>query len=94
MSVTIGIDAEREYQVALNFVDWNKNGCRQAVEMMDAGTLNQVAPVKIVDDFSGGAYLVYQYNKSAKFRINKVRGSLVTLSGIFFDPAATTSTSH
>jgi hypothetical protein len=58
--------------------------------MMDAGTLNQVAPVKIVDDFSGGAYLVYQYNKSAKFRINKVRGSLLTLSGIFFDPASAT----
>jgi hypothetical protein len=55
MSVTIAIDGEREYQVALYFVDWNRNGCRQAVEMMDAGTLNQVAPVKIVDDFSGGA---------------------------------------
>jgi len=90
MSVTIAIDGEREYQVALYFVDWDRNGCRQAVEMMDAGTLNQVAPVKIVDDFSGGAYLVYQYNKSAKFRINKVRGSLLTLSGIFFDPASAT----
>jgi uncharacterized protein with ACT and thioredoxin-like domain len=55
--------------------------------MMDAGTLNQVAPVKIVDDFSGGAYLVYKYSKSAKFRINKVRGPIVSLSGIFFDPA-------
>jgi hypothetical protein len=87
MSLTIGIDGEREYQVALYFVDWNKNGCRQAVEMMDAGTLNQIAPVKIVDDFSGGAYLVYQYNKSAKFRINNVRGPIVSLSGIFFDPA-------
>jgi len=27
----------------------------KAVELMDAGTLNQIAPVKIVDDFSGGA---------------------------------------
>ena len=94
MSVTIGIDGKREYQVALYFVDWNKNGCRQAVEMIDAETLNQIAPVKIVDDFSGGAYLVYHYNKSAKFRINKVRGSIASLSGIFFDPAATTSASH
>jgi hypothetical protein len=87
MSLTIGIDGEREYQVALYFVDWNRKGCRQAVEMMDAETLNQVAPVKIVDDFSGGAYLVYQYNKSVKFRINKVREPIVSLSGIFFDPA-------
>jgi hypothetical protein len=87
MSVTIGIDGERDYQVALYFVDWNKTGCCQAVEMMDAGTLNQIVPVKIVDDFSGGAYLVYHYNKSVKFRINKVRGPIASLSGIFFDPA-------
>jgi hypothetical protein len=50
--------------------------------------------VRIMDKHSGGAYLVYKYDKSVKFRINKVRGSLVTLSGFFFDPAATTSTSH
>jgi hypothetical protein len=87
MSVTIGTDGTREYQVVLYFVDWNRKGCRQAVEMMDAETLNQVAPVRIVDDFSGGAYLVYKYNKSVKFRINKVRGDILSLSGIFFDPA-------
>ena len=35
---------------------------------------------------SGGTYLIYKYNQSMKFRINKVRGELATLSGIFFDP--------
>jgi hypothetical protein len=89
MSVTIGIDGERDYQVALYFVDWNKTGCCQAVEMMDAETLNLIAPVKIVDDFSGGAYLVFKYNKSVKFRLNKIRGDIASLSGIFFDPAPT-----
>ncbi len=86
MSVTIGIDGTRDYQIALYFVDWDKKGSRQAVEMMDAATLNLIAPVQIVDNFSGGAYLVYTYNKSVKFRMNKVRGALVSLSGIFFDP--------
>jgi len=86
MTVTIGINGKREYQVALYFVDWDKKGGRQAVEMMDADTLDLIAPVKIVNGHAGGVYLVYRYDKSAKFRLNRIRGDLVTISGIFFDP--------
>ena len=86
MTLTIGVEGTHDYQVALYFVDWDKQGRREAVEMMDATTLKLVAPVKIVDSFAGGKYLVFTYNKSAKFRFNKVRGETVTLSGIFFDP--------
>jgi hypothetical protein len=85
MTLTIGIEGTRDYQVALYFVDWDNQGRREAVEMMDATTLKLIAPVKIVNAFAGGKYLVYAYNKSAKFRFNKVRGETVTLSGIFFD---------
>jgi hypothetical protein len=85
MTVTIGIDGTRDYQVALYFVDWANKESRLAVEMFDARTLNLVAPVKIVNSFSGGTYLIYKYNQSMKFRINKVRGALATLSGVFFD---------
>ena len=85
MTVTIGIDGKRVYRVALYFVDWEKKGTRTAVEMFDATTLNLIAPVQVVDQPSGGTYLVYQYDQSVKFRMNKVRGDLVTLSGIFFD---------
>ena len=85
MTLTIGVEGAHDYQVALYFVDWDKQGRREAVEMMDATTLKLVAPVKIVDSFAGGKYLVFTYNKSAKFRFNKVRGETVTLSGIFFD---------
>ena len=90
MTVTIGIDGKRDYRVALYFVDWEKKGLRTAVEMFDAATLNLIAPVQVVDQPTGGTYLVYHYDKSVKFRMNKVRGDLVTLSGIFFDsgPAA------
>ena len=87
MTVTIGIAGRREYQVALYFVDWEDRGARQAVEMFDADTLKMVAPVKIVDGFAGGRYVVYAYDKSVKFRIERIRGDLVTLSGLFFDPA-------
>jgi hypothetical protein len=86
MTVTIGVNGTKDYQVALYFVDWENKGSRIAVEMFDATTLNLIAPVKIVNNYSGGAYLIYSYNKSAKFRIDKVRGGNISLSGIFFDP--------
>jgi hypothetical protein len=89
MTVTLGIDGPRPYQVALYFVDWDHKGRRLAVEMFDADTLKLIAPVRIVNGFSGGVYLVYAYDRSAKFRIDKVRGDIVTLSGIFFDPKTT-----
>jgi len=94
MSLTIGIDGTHEYQVALYFVDWGSKGLRQVVEMMDAATLNLIAPVKLVNDFSGGVYLVYKYNKSVKFRFNKIHGDIVSISGIFFDSAIPQHTKH
>jgi hypothetical protein len=57
-------------------------------ELFDEGTLCLIAPTKIVRDFGGGKYLVYAYNKSARFRIYHVRGDNAVLSGIFFDSAA------
>ena len=86
MSFTFTIAGTREYSIALYFLDWDDKGRRIAVEMMDAETLNQIAPVKIIDNFKGGRYLIYSYNKSAKFRIDHVRGDNAVLSGIFFDP--------
>jgi alpha-L-rhamnosidase len=85
MCFTVHADGSKEYQVTLYFVDWEKCESRLAVEMFDAESLDLIAPVKILDHFSGGMYLVYKYGKSAKFRINKIKGDGVTLSGIFFD---------
>ncbi|GAA4336284.1 hypothetical protein GCM10023149_44870 [Mucilaginibacter gynuensis] len=83
---TITIKGTHDYKVSLYFLDWDRKGRKIAVEMFDAETSNLVAPVKIVEDSAGGAYLTYCYNKSAKFRINLVRGDNAALSGIFFDP--------
>jgi hypothetical protein len=85
MSFTFTVAETREYSIALYFLDWDDKGRSIAVEMMDAETLNQIAPVRIIDNFKGGRYLIYSYNKSAKFRIHQVRGDNAVLSGIFFD---------
>ncbi len=84
---TVHATGTREYQVALYFVDWNNKSRRQAVEMLDAVSLKLIAPVKVVDGYSGGKYLVFAYNKSATFRIDHILGDSISVSGIFFDPA-------
>jgi len=85
-SFNVSVTGTKEYQIALYFVDWDNKDRRVSVEMIDATTLNLIAPVRIVTDFYGGKYLVFSYTKSAKFRINQVRGDNSVLSGIFFDP--------
>jgi alpha-L-rhamnosidase len=91
MTFTFNCSSTNYYQIALYFVDWDRQGRRLAVEVHDANTLDLVAPVNVITNFSGGEYLVYTYNKSAKFRIDHVRGDNAVLSGIFFDPAPTNS---
>jgi alpha-L-rhamnosidase len=83
-TVTINCKGTSNYQVALYFVDWDDKGRRQAVDMFDESTLCLISPTRIVKDFRGGKYLVYSYNKSARFRIYHVRGDNAVLSGIFF----------
>ncbi len=85
MTFTASLNRNKEFQIALYFIDWEGKGLSQTVEMFDAKTLKLIAPVKMVDDYSGGKYLVYSYDKSVKFRINKIRGDRISLSGIFFD---------
>ena len=89
MTFTYTCTSTNYYQIALYFVDWDSKIRKLAVEVHDANTLDLMAPVNVLTNFSGGAYLVYTYNKSAKFRIDHVRGDNAVLSGIFFDPAPT-----
>ena len=84
-TVTINVNGRHDYQVALYFADWDDKGRLLAVDMFDESTLHLIAPTKTVKDFRGGKYLVYSYDKSARFRIYHVRGKNAVLSGIFFD---------
>jgi len=84
-TTTIDIKGTKAYKVSLYFLDWDHKGRKIAVEMFDAASSKLIAPVKIVENCTGGAYLTFSYNKSAKFRINIVRGDNAVLSGIFFD---------
>jgi hypothetical protein len=86
MTATIRVDAGTKYRVAFYLVDWQNDGQRAAVELFDADTLRMIAPVQMARGQGNGVYLCYECDRSVKVRFDKVRGKLVTLSGIFFDP--------
>ena len=83
-TVDIDLRKEWEYTVALYFADWDRGGRELMVELFDGQTKNLIAPLQALHDYRGGVYLVYCYDRSARFRINHIRGENVSLSGIFF----------
>lgn len=92
-AVDINLKENREYTVALYFVDYDTPGPggltdgsprEVAVEMFDGETFNDVAPIQVLNNYQGGAYLIYKYDKSARFRVKVLRGANATLSGVFF----------
>jgi hypothetical protein len=87
MSMTIKVRGRHKFRVALYFLDWDAKGRSTAVEMFDADSLRILAPVALVSGFVGGKYLVFEYDRSVKFRFDRVRGDNPTVSGVFFDGA-------
>ena len=85
MTFSVWFKNPAKHRITLYFVDWKKSGSRSDIEMFDADTLRMIAPVSMVKDHQNGLYLTYETKQSTKFRLNKIRGELVTLSGIFFD---------
>jgi alpha-L-rhamnosidase len=74
------------HQFAFYFVDFDSRGRRQTVQLMDAITLEDISPPVLVGpDFTGGVWLVWQYPRGVRLRVNGVRGDNGVLSAIAFD---------
>ena len=75
------------HQFAFYFVDFDDLGRRQTVQLMDGVTLEDISPPVLLGppDFVGGVWLVWQYPRSVRLRINEVRGGSGVLSAIAFD---------
>jgi alpha-L-rhamnosidase len=85
MTVDICLNKDMPYRVALYFLDWENSGRRSGIEMFDLESRELIAPVQIVRDYHQGRYMVYRYDRSARFRVNHVRGPNASVSGLFFD---------
>lgn len=88
MTVDVEVIRDKQYKVALYFLDWDRLGRRQAVEVFDLKTLDRIAPVEVVRNFEQGKYLVYRCTRSVRFRINQIRGKDAVLNAMFFDPVS------
>src|SRR5262249_55981396 len=81
------------HQVALYALDWDSYGPRQEqIKVLDAGT-GTVLDSRTVSNFSGGQYLVWNVSGHVQFQVtNLVGGSNAVISGLFFGPGNTNST--
>jgi len=86
MTVDVRLKSEHGYRMALHLIDGDRQQRRMAVELFDLDTLKLIAPVALVEDFAGGKYLVYEYNRSCRVRLSHVTGGDAVISGIYFDP--------
>jgi alpha-L-rhamnosidase len=84
--VDVALKQPAEYQLALYFVDLDRKGRRQSVELFDLKSRKLVAPTRVYSNFIGGIYAVYNCRQSVRIRVNHIRGDNAVLSGLFFDP--------
>ena len=73
------------YQYAFYFCDFDGRGRRQSVQLMSVDTLEDIAPVALVEGFQGGVWLVWQWGGGVRMRVNFVRGTNQVLSAVLFD---------
>ena len=82
--VDIALNQQREYTMALYFVDWDASSRAINVDIYDSNdTATKIAPTQVLNDYTGGVYLIYKYDRSVKLKIEKTAGPNPTLSGIF-----------
>jgi hypothetical protein len=85
MTVDIAVRKEQSYQASLYFLDWDNQNRKVQIEIFDLASLNLLAPVQVVNNFSKGKYLKFNCNNSVRVRINMINEPNAALSGIFFD---------
>lgn len=85
MTVDVTLKGEHGYRMALYFLDSDRQQRRLAVELFDLETRKLIAPVELVEDFGGGKYLAYEYNRSCRIRLDHVSGGDAVINGIYFD---------
>lgn len=90
--VNVTLTDTNTHRFAMYFLDWDRNGRVQTVEVLDAGT-GEVLDTQNVSSFQEGKYLVWEIRTSVKVRLTRVTGYNATLQGFFFDPVPNSSAS-
>jgi len=73
-------------RLSLYFLDFDRQGRQQEVELQDAQS-HEVLDEREISDFSGGRYLSWLINNPVKVTIRQVSGENACIAGVFLDPA-------
>ncbi|MDB6026835.1 MAG: hypothetical protein JWM68_3058 [Verrucomicrobiales bacterium] len=90
-TVDVNFTDAQAHKVAFYCLDWDNNGRAQSVQVTDA-TTGAVLNSQNVSAFNGGKYLVWEIKGHVKITFTRSSGSNTVISGIFLDPAASTTT--
>ena len=89
-SIDVDLTGGQTHALALYAVDWDgHNGRSEQIQITDAAT-GSVLDTEAVSSFSGGAYLQWNVSGHIVIKVTTLNAYNAVLSGLFFDPAATT----
>jgi hypothetical protein len=71
------------HRIALYFMDWDRTGRSETVEVLDAGS-GAVLSTQTISAFEQGKYLVWSAKGHITFRVSRVTGPNAVVMGIFF----------
>jgi hypothetical protein len=83
MDVNVNDPAGRK--VSLYFLDWDKAGRVQTVEVIDKAT-GLVLNTQSLSSFGNGVYLEYKLQGRVTIRVKRTLSANAVINGIFFDP--------
>ncbi len=73
------------YRVAPLFRRLGTRRRRSAIEVFDLKDKRLLMPVRFVENYGEGRYVILQLDRPVRLRVDQVRGTNASLSGIFFD---------
>jgi hypothetical protein len=74
------------HQVSFYFVDYDRAGREQRLEILDQTTGNRIEAATI-SDFENGVWVSYNLKGRVTAKLTRLAGPNAVLSGVFFDPA-------
>jgi hypothetical protein len=88
-SINVNMADAAVHQVALYAMDEDSNRSER-IDVIDPAT-GQVIDTRQISSFSSGVYLVWNVSGSVTFKVTSTAGVNAVISGLFFDPVATTA---
>jgi hypothetical protein len=91
-SFTVDVDLTdgKMHDLELYFLDWDKQGRTEQVQISSAST-GQVLSTQTISSFQSGLYLDYAVSGNVLITITKGAGTSNVLGGLFLDPTTTTA---